>query len=543
MGEFDNVINLQRSQNYDVRLPALDVVPGGYYPLTAKDMQIVRHEILARLAKSLPDNGIFRRKEKLYHIETGRDLSEIPENLFARAFESIECQIEITETVEVERKGFKNYKKIKHFQTMTDNLHSLRPYIDNVSVTNQVISAKIVPELVFENERPPQWESWVFPKFPPAPVEAEQMADYEFDFWFRWMQQNAPEQLQFFIGIGLEYVFSAEMAALGENQARRIHVGVGANAGGKGTMIRFLNAMATMRPEHSFVFDDLCEWRSGQVFVEGSPMAVCHEFHLDKPLSPGFVGMFKSATRNEVLSVRLVGSAAQSIRYEGAIVLFCNSNFERQTALHEAMDYFANWVAYDRFNIVYIDWFLKYPRQEQLKKILHLSPAITRAFGERIKKMILEHKGKEIQYNPIPAEYRTERGSGSVKKWENKLVDLWEGWQEWQEKIDQSLAAGMTPDFETQRKIAMGIFAGIFATQKDVLAHEFFEFDPKTGLLFTVLSARASLAILEKYGANRKWNVPPGLIGRVEKNVCLGKSNQSKAKYILFTNLGEHFDG
>jgi hypothetical protein len=355
------------------------------------------------------------------------------------------------------------------------------------------------------------------PEVPRAALEA---GVAELNAWGQWMMAEAPAQWDFFLMLLQLYCFANER----KDAMRKIMVGIGSNGGGKGSMIKMLNCIPHTRPHHNFVFDALLkEYRTGEVFLPGSPLAVCHEFQLSARVPTGSIGLIKSATRNESLGVRSVGEKAKNKVFHGGVCFFCNSNHEPEGALFEAQRYFAEWVAYDRFSIVHIDWFHRYPRAGVLRDLMNGEAQSTQAFGLALWELAQRIKGHDIPSYPIPLEFRAEGGGESLSKYDVVLEQLLEAWAEFARQVRRLTVDGRLPPLDDQRKLAMAVFSPRLGPKGGLLATEFRHHSSTAegSLLVPCFSAACVTELLRAKGGNRKWQVPPSLRPFIQKGIIL----------------------
>lgn len=540
MEALGNLVQLQKQMNRSesVRLPILDQLESGFFPSTAKDMALIRHEILRRARERLPAEGIYLRGKSLFNFHEGREIDRIPEGIYQDLFKSHKVMWEITETqTATGQGGVMKTKKIKRFEEDSIDLDPLRAHIENESVMRQIVQARLIPDLVWQNEVPEGGEHWV-PPMPEVPRAALEAGVAELNAWGQWMMAEAPAQWDFFLMLLQLYCFANER----KDAMRKIMVGIGSNGGGKGSMIKMLNCIPNTRGHHNFVFDAMLkEYRTGEVFLTGSPMAVCHEFQLNQKVPTGSVGLVKSATRNETLGVRSVGEKAKNIVFHGGVVFFCNSNHEPEGALFEAQRFFAEWVAYDRFSIAHIDWFHRYPRSGVIRDLMNAEGQTSDAFGLALWHLAQRIREVDIPAYPIPIEFRAEGGGESLSRYDVILEQMLEGWSEFFRQVRRLTSDGRLPPLEDQRKLAMAVFAPRLGPKSGLLATEFRHHSATAEglLLVPCFSSGCVTELLRAKGANRKWQVPPSLRPFIQKGVVLGNF-PSRERSVVFD--GESFD-
>ncbi len=536
MQELQNLVKIQQSMNVDpeIRLPILELTTSGYYPCMKKDMEIIRQEIVSRACKTLPENYIFIRGKNLYSLNEKRLIEKIPQGIYSELFNSHKVRWEITEQQEIiGKQGFKAFKTVKKLHDDCIDIGILRQNIENLSVTNQIINNNLIPELVWNNEVGE--ENSYTPTMPNVDRISMEMATSELTRWQEWMLKNEPEQWDFFL-MALD-LFSFSNAK--RDAERKIMVGIGPNGGGKGSMIKMLEGIPNCRRPDDFGFAALDkEYRSCEAFKPGSSLSVCHEYQLTQKLDIGSIGLIKSATRNETLGVRTVGSAAKEIKFYGGLVLFVNSMAEKKMAVNSAQRYFSEWLAYDRFNIVFIDWFLKYPRAKHLREIFNYTGTdYCNAFGIKLWEMANSNRDKPIPFYPIPESFKAEGAGEFATRYEQLLENLLEAWGEFHSKIESMVFEGQYPEIAEQQKVAIVIFSPLFK-EKSLLAKEF-QFIDKTEkgpLIKSVFNSSTMNQSIEKVGGNRKWQVPPSLSEFINKNSFAGTNRNCRERVV-------HFDG
>lgn len=536
MEEFKNVVEIQQKLNVDadIRLPVLEITTSGYYPESKKDMDLIRQEIVCRACKSLPENYIYIRGKSLYDLNERRLIDKIPLRLYTELFNSHKVRWEMNETQEViGKQGFKTIKNVKKMVDDCIDVGILRQNIENQSVSNQIINNSLIPELIWYNEAGDD-NSFTPPMPTPDKINAE-MATDEFRRWQEWMAKTEPEQWNFFLMALDSFCF----ANFKKDAERKIMVGIGQNGGGKGSMIKMLEGIPNCRRPDDFGFAALDkEYRSCEAFKPGSSLSVCHEYQLTQKLDKGAIGLIKSATRNETLGVRTVGSAAKEIKFYGGLVLFANSMSEKHTAINSAQRYFSEWLAYDRFNIVYIDWFLKYPRAANLREIFNVTGTdYCNAFGLNLWKLANENRNKPIAFYPIPESFKAEGAGEFATRYEQLLENLLEAWGELIAKIQSLAFEDQLPPVEEQQRLAVIAFNPLFR-EKTLLAKEF-QATEKTenGMLIKqVFTSSTMVQLIQKAGGNRKWQVPPSLSEFIDKGAFIG-SRCDRLHVVSFDGL------
>lgn len=521
----ENLIKIQRKVNRaNIAFPILKASDIGPIAATNNDLFFLRQIIIARAIAELPASDLWLRDGKLWNGDLRRYENQIPATIFNRCFQNIECQIEVFETVTVEKRGTLTDKIEKRLKNEICNLEHLIPVIQNRDVLATILSNSLIPEFRFINEPPvPGCHT------PPLRWVSEGTANAareELDRWRAWMQAEAPRQWEFFLSMLRAYRFSRTEI----NPQRRILVGTGPNASGKGTFCKFLEFMNNCTGMKSFAHDDLCqEWRSSNAFSDDVALAICHEFQLDKPTPSTGVGLVKSASRCEAITVRGVGKEAKTLRFTGGVVLFANAEGGEASSLAQAHRYFAQWLAFDRFSVVFIDWAHRYPGFEVLRQAMNRGGEIADAMGLWFAELAeTAREAGDVGFT-IPETYREAVAAFSGRSWEAMLEGLlrtWLAFDQWFDACDDPLGK---PSLESQRKYATALFIGAFGRNKDLLVSEFVS--EKDGRLIPSFRSITIEALLRTFGENRKWQVPEKLKNCIKKSVLVGKSRE---RFVCF---------
>jgi hypothetical protein len=532
MNELDNLVKIQQTtnENSDIRLPILEITNSGYYPATIKDMAIIRQEIIERAKSALPRENIYIRQKSLYNLSEREIIEKIPPWLFQEFFQNHKIKWETNERQETTQKnGFVKIKNIRRFVDDVVDLKILSSEIQNFTITKTIIDNDLIPELTWKNEV--STHNSFTPDMPILDSITTDYASKEFEHWRQWMQAKEPNQWHFFEMILDLFCFSN----IKKNAERKICVGIGANGGGKGSMVKMLECIPNCRRPDQFgavAFE--AEYRSHEIFKTGSGLSVCHEFPLTSKLDTAAIGLIKSATRGETLAVRNVGSASKEIKFWGGIVLFTNHMQESKIALNSAHRYFSEWLAYDRFNIVFFDWLFKYPRKNQIMEIISdANSKLSKAFGIELWNYANKNKENPIPFYPIPETFKGEGAGEYTTRYETWLENVLEAWGEFNLRLDDLVFEGQYPALEEQQKLAIIHFSSLFK-EKSLLAKEFMitEKTEKGVKIKSVFTASTIVQCIQKMGGSRKWQIPPSLTGYITRSTD-GSAN-ARIKTITF---------
>lgn len=525
----DNLVKIHRNTaRGGVFFPLLKDTEAGPLPASHNDLFVLRQIIIARAAAALPGRDIWLRDGKLWSGDLRRWETQIPAAVLEECFKGIECQFEITEDVEVEARGKLTMKQVKRLKNEVVNLEHMSTIIQNKEIKNAICDNARIPEFRFLNE--PPTPGCHTPALAWVSEGMAKSARVEMDRWRAWMLAEAPKQWEFFLSMLRAYWSSLRTP----DPQRRILVGVGPNASGKGTFCKLLEFINNCSGMASFAHDDLLqEWRTANAFPENCALTVCHEWQLDKPTPSTGVGLVKSASRCESISIRGVGREAKTIRFTGGVVLFANAEGSEGAALAAAHRYFAPWLAFDRFSVVFINWAHRYPGFEVLRLAMNRGGEVADAIGLWLAELAeVESKRPDVGF-PIPEAYRDSVAAFSGRSWEAMLEALLHHWVEFDDWFESWNEPGIggKPTIETQRKHAVALFAGLFGKQKDLLVSEFAT--EKDGKLVPCFRSSTVLELLRERGANRKWQVPEELKHCIRKGRAT--TDKSRLLSVVFT--------
>lgn len=390
------------------------------------------HAITAQIVESLEANGWYRRDGVLMQSDLTGSRLDVPHDIQVEAVQSIKYCVK--EEVEwTDAAGKKRSRIAWNPPTeLPKKIESLLDQADMRQVTQKVLGSANISNLTFANEPLLDGKTFSPPTEPPEPItdlerSHKSRAEHAWLGWLMYMQKCAPTQLKFFDLLGHAHCYAARSSAY---YSKHIHVGVGPNGSGKGTMIRILDCIPGFAKVKIFSMDDAsAEYRADQIFDGRTPLIGCHEWRFEKNAKiDAFIGAMKSATRGEVVNVRGVGKAAQAVRPKCSFFLFYNSPSaeNEEVALEDCHRRMSEWDAYDRVNVAYIDWVATAKRIQpemfgELMWAIQFAPSY---FGVCVRRYFegLDKVQIDAGVSYIPVSYRDERSQAADEPWHGPLI-------------------------------------------------------------------------------------------------------------------------
>jgi len=417
----------------------------------------------------------------------------------------------------VARKKADKEKSYEYSPVKDGSLKDLSHTFPASGLKKRVEESLALPELRYENELTGEEESGEF--FVPKVVarysqEDIRYAENLFSDWVSWMSVEAKDQLDFFCQIARGYLFANRVDVAHE---AKINFGVGPNRSGKGLLINFLESIPNLSDIASWQPTDCAsEYRHGSIFREKTTLSVCHEWR-DLPRQDNFIALIKQAVRREPLTVREVGSKVRQIVCPSEFVIFFNSAHgdNRDSAIDEAYQMLAKWDAYDRMNVVFVDWSRRYPRFAEIDRILR-SPR-RGAWGLAVYAFACSLQRERPVTYPIPTDYAAARSDAAMAKWERALIGICETIIEIAEYVEQR--RGELISITEYRE-----GANLLARQRlrQMLKRESadsFLLSERNGEIFYGVNIKWLNAALRQLGAPARWRVPSVLTKVIEKEV------------------------
>lgn len=478
---------------------------------------ILQQFLWTRAVKMLKDQGICLRNGVLFDWRKRRYLDSLPKSAYDKCLEKHDY---IIANKIVGKKQAYEYTPVRN-----GSLVSVSHYLPAPQLKRKIEESLCLPEVVFENELTGDDEDGIYTPAVSARVDEEtrEYAKGLFGYWLRWMQANAPDQLNFFKQIARGFLFSNRFDV--EHEAK-INFGVGPNRAGKGTLITFLECIPNLGDFAVWQPTDCAsEYRHASIFKERVTLSVCHEWR-DLPRQDNFIALIKQAVRREALTVRDVGTKTRQIVCPSEFVIFFNSSHgdNKSRALGESHEMLAKWDAYDRINAVFIDWSRRFDRFPEIDRILRRK-AGRDAWGLAVYDWAMETLKDEIpEVYPIPTSVADSRSEANLSKWERALIGIVEVLVEVRDLVSERRGSlvSLAEYREEANLLARRRMRQILKRE----SADSFVLSERNDEVFWGVNAKWLTAALKQFGAPTQWKVPANLANVLDKAI----SEQVKIK-------------
>lgn len=471
---------------------------------------ILQQLIWTRAVRMLKDRGICLRNGVLFDWRKRRYLDSLPKAAYDKCLEKHDY---IIANKVVGKKQSYEYTPVR-----SGSLVQVAHYLPAPQLKRKVEESLCLPEIVFENELTGDDEDeGIYTPAISARVDAEtkEYARDLFSSWIVWMERNAKDQLDFFKQITRGFLFANRFDVEHEP---KINFGVGPNRAGKGTLITFLECIPNLGDFAVWQPTDCAsEYRHASIFKERVTLSVCHEWR-DLPKQDNFIALIKQAVRREALTVRDVGTKTRQIVCPSEFVIFFNSSHgdNRERALGESYEMLAKWDAYDRMNVVFVDWSRRFDRFAEFDRLLRKKAgrdAIGLAVYDWAKTLVDDFP----QVYPIPTSVADSRSEASLAKWERALIGIVEVLVEVRDLVSERRGSlvSLSEYRDDANLLARRRMRQILKRESS----DSFVLSERNDEIFWGVNAKWLTAALKQFGAPTRWKVPANLSNVLDKSI------------------------